>query len=438
MRSITLDFDDKTPIDDRLQEDFEKNVLLRVVGGENYKKKDFIMSHLCLDMFTKTSHKEIFKAIQAVQKRIKQGEDIKLNEVEIIAASKNEQIKKYILELAGEYITNYDCNYYINKLVKNWTYKLRKEAITDEEFEKIKELEQKYFIKNTVNSISAQTDELILEYYDKWESKPIKTYYPQLDAKIGNLFGGDLIILAGATGMGKTCFMLNLLTNMAEKGIKVLLFSLEMPLRQIQNRIIASRIGINSEKFRKFTMDNWEIKKYSDYALGEDFRKLPIEVCTQYDIKTHDIKNIVTSSDADIVFIDYLGLIKSDIKGSVYEQVSAISRELKLMANETNKPFIVAQQLNRIKNDRKIKKPILADIRDSGKIEQDADTILFVYRDAYYNTALKNDSMTIIVSKSRHTGGRCELQFRYDPNTQKIEDKIGEYMAATKQQRLGV
>lgn len=429
---------DNTPVDELLQEDFEKNVLLRIVGGENYKKKDFIMSHLCLEMFTKASHKEIFKAILAVQKRIKNGEDVKLNEIEIIAASKNEKIKKYILELCGEYITNYDCDYYINKLVNNWVLKMRREAVTDEEFEKIKQLEQKYFIKNNIVSISAKTDELVLDYFNKWDSKPIKTYYPQLDAKIGHLFGGDLVILAGATGMGKTCFMLNLLTNMAEHNIKVLLFSLEMPLRQLQNRIIASRTGINSDKFRKFQMDNFEIKKYSDYAMGNEFKKLQIEVCTKYDLTTADIRNIVTASDADIVFIDYLGLIKSDIRGSVYEQVSAISRDLKLIANETNKPFIVAQQLNRIKNERKQKKPVLSDIRDSGKIEQDADTILFVYREAYYNPALANDSMTIIIPKSRHTGGRCELQFRYNPDIQKIEDKIGEFMESQKQQRLGV
>ena len=153
---------------------------------------------------------------------------------------------------------------------------------------------------------------------------------------------------------------------------------------------------------------------------------------------TSDIRNMVSASDADIVFIDYLGLIKSEIRGSVYEQVSAISRDLKLIANETNKPFVVAQQLNRIKADRKQKKPILSDIRDSGKIEQDADTILFVYREAYYNPSLPNDSMTIIIPKSRHTGGRCELKFNYDPNSQKIEDKIGKYMESQKQQRLGV
>lgn len=437
MRSITLELDN-TPVDARLQEDFEKNVLLRIVGGENYKKKDFILNHLCLEMFTKTSHKEIFKAIQAVQKCIKNGENIKLDVVEIIAKSKNERIKKYLLELNEEYITNYDADYYVNKLVQNWALKLRREAVTDEEFEKIKNLEQKYYIQNNVCSISSKTGELVMEYFDKWESKPIKTYYPQLDAKIGNLFGGDLIILAGATGMGKTCFMLNLLTNMAEKGIKVLLFSLEMPLRQLQNRIIASRTGINSEKFRKFTMDNFELKKYSDYATGEDFKKLQIEVCTKYDLTTADIRNIVSSSDADIVFIDYLGLIKSDVRGSVYEQVSAISRDLKLIANEVNKPFVVAQQLNRIKQERKIKKPVLSDIRDSGKIEQDADTILFVYREAYYNPTLPNDTMTIIVPKSRHTGGRCELKFHYNADSQKIEDKIGAFMESQKQQRLGV
>ncbi len=426
------------PIDEQLQEDFEKNVLLRIVGGENYKKKEYIISHLSLEMFTKTSHKEIFKTILELQKRIKRGEDFKIDVVDIIGCSKNEKIKKYILELNEDYITNFDCDYYINKLIKNWALKLRKEAVTDEEFEKIKSLEQKYFIQNNVCSISDKTDELVIDYYNKWDSKPIKTYYPQLDDKIGHLFGGDYVIIAGATGMGKTCFMLNMLTNMAEHGVKALVFSLEMNLKQLQNRIIASRTGINSDKFRKFTLENWELKKYSDYADSEEFKKMQIEVCTKYDLTTTDIKNIVMSSDADIVFIDYLGLIKSEIKGSVYEQISDISRHLKLIANEVNKPFVVLQQLNRIKNDRKEKKPVLSDIRDSGKIEQDADTILFVFREAYYNKAAKNDSMTIIIPKSRHTEGRCELQFKYNPNTQLIEDKIGEYLEKQKQGKLGL
>ena len=165
-------------VDEKLQEDFEKNVLLRIVGGENYKKKDFVLSHLCLEMFTRPSHQEIFKAIMAVQKRIKNGENIKLNEVEIIEASKNERIKKYILELAGEYITNYDSDYYVNKLVSNWALKLRREAVTDEEFEKIKQLEQKYYIQNNLKMIASKTDELVMDYFDKWESKPIKTYFP--------------------------------------------------------------------------------------------------------------------------------------------------------------------------------------------------------------------------------------------------------------------
>ena len=431
-------FSEEITVDERMQEDFEKNVLLRIVGGTNYKKKDFILSHICIEMFTKPAHKELFKTIQKVQKRIRQGEDIKINDVSIIENSTNNKIKQYILELTQDYITNYDCEFYINKLVKNWTTKLRREAVTDEEFEKVKSLEQKYLINNNVTSISAKTDELIVDYYNKWESKPIKTYYPQLDAKIGHLFGGDVVILAGATSMGKTCFMLNMLTNMAEHGVKVLVFSLEMNLKQLQNRIISSRTQIKSDKFRKLSFDNFEMKKYADYALGEEFKKLQIEVCTKYDLTTTDIKNTVESSDADIVFIDYLGLIKSDIRGSVYEQVSAISRELKIIANETNKPFVVLQQLNRIKNERKQKRPILSDIRDSGKIEQDADTILFVFREAYYNTALPNDTMNIIISKSRHTDGRCELKFNYDADCQLITDKIGQWMEESKQKRLGL
>ena len=145
-----------------------------------------------------------------------------------------------------------------------------------------------------------------------------------------------------------------------------------MNKRQLQNRIISKQTGIKSDKFRKFTLDNYEIKKYSDYAFSEDLQNMELDVCTVFDITVPEIKEIILQSDADIIFIDYLGLIRSTEQGNTYEKVSAVSRELKLLANEINKPIVALHQLNRIPPERKDKRPKLSDLRDSGKIEQDS------------------------------------------------------------------
>lgn len=425
------------PINQQLRDEYERQILTMLIGGDNVEKKEHIISHLHPDMFTSSFYKKVYKSLldlHTQNKKIEVG-----NICEIL---KTEDLKKLTIELDKEYITNQNCDYYLEKIINDYLKRLLKECDSFEEYKKLEKLKQKYAIKKSISHISDATDELIVEYYNHWGSST-KSYYPQLDEVIGSFLGGDFIILAGATSMGKTCFALNLILNMTEKDKKVLLFSLEMNLKQLQNRIIANKIGIDSEKFRKFNLTNHEQKIYSEYAMGEEFKKIPLDVCTLYDITVPQIREIIQQSDADIIFIDYLGLIKSTENGNSYEKVSAVSRELKLLANEVNKPIVALHQLNRIPPERKDKKPKLSDLRDSGKIEQDADTIIFVYRESYYTGIIKDakkgeDTMEIIISKSRHTSGCKELKMQYFPKHQLIIDKIGELMKAQEQQRLGL
>lgn len=406
-----------TSINLELQHEYEREIICMLIGGNNHKKKSHIMQHTCKEMFT---HKLFRDFYDVILKIYNSGNEI--NVANVCEAISVENQQKLSIELDKEYITNANCDFYIGKLLDAYIKRLVIECKNLEDYKKIEQIKNKYSLKVNVQHVSFGADLIIPDYYVKWETA-IKTYYPSIDNKIGSLQGGDFLILAGAPGMGKTCMMLNLLTNMAVNGKKVLLFSLEMSLAQLQNRIISARTGINSDKIRNFTMTDDEVHRYSDYAESREFKSLKIEVSTDFNITVDKIKTCVLQSDADIVFIDYLGLISGDISRGSYEKVSEISRQLKLLALDTNKPFIVLHQLSRAAAERKDKRPQISDLRDSGKIEQDADFICFVYRPAYYGeTAMNKQELEFLIAKSRHSAGKAVVRMIYDGNKQKITD----------------
>lgn len=222
--------------------------------------------------------------------------------------------------------------------------------------------------------------------------------------------------------MGKTCMMLNIAASMAKLGKKLLIFSLEMNKEQLLNRIVSAETDLNSSKFRNGELTKDEEFQYWQYVYSDEFRNLDIQVCTEYNITASKIRSIVLGSNADVVFIDYMGLINGGNNKSSYERISEISRELKLMAMESNKPFIVLHQLNRANADRADKRPMLSDLRDSGKIEQDADMIGFVYRPAYYDENADKGLIQLMIAKNRHGISGVDCNLRFKPVTQKIND----------------
>lgn len=218
--------------------------------------------------------------------------------------------------------------------------------------------------------------------------------------------------------------MINLIANIAKQGYKVDLFSLEMSLKQIQNRLICSQARIDASKLRTQTLTGFEKSVYERY-IYEVLPSLPIKICTQYCIDVNKIRTLTKKSESDIVFIDYLGLISGGNPKSSYERMGDISRELKLAAMETNKPFFVLHQLNRGYADRQDKRPRLSDLRDSGKIEQDADTVCFIHRPAYFEPEKYRDfDLRFIIEKSRHTGSAKTAELWYDQTTQTVKEKF--------------
>lgn len=243
----------------------------------------------------------------------------------------------------------------------------------------------------------------------------------ELDKMITGLNKSDLIILGARPSMGKTSMALNIARNVAvDTGKTVCFFSLEMSRDQLAQRLLSSESGIDSSKLRtgELTADEWTMLTRAGAHLSET--NLYFDQTS--DITVPEIKaKLRRMKKVDLVIIDYLGLMHSArrIENRVQE-ISEITRNLKIMAKEFNVPVIVCSQLSRgTEGKGKSHKPGLADLRDSGSIEQDADIVLFLYRDAYYNNEksseddLSEESKSeCIVAKNRHgETGRVELHW---------------------------
>jgi replicative DNA helicase len=318
-RGITLVIKMTSPIGYQIHSEAEREILRMLIGTNNAERKAEIIEHTCADMFRQKEYRELYNTALSLYKQ-KKVIDVQ----SIIEESGKEQLKKLAVDVNKEYITSGNYRYYCEKLHRDFFKQLYKEAESNEDFLTIQCLQQKYSFKKATVKLGADADELIVDYYNKWGTA-IQTYYPSIDKALGTLQGGDFLVLAGATGMGKTCMALNLLMNMVNNGKQVLLFSLEMPLKQLQNRIISAKTGIEASKIRNFLMTDIEQQRYKNYIESEEFTSLNINVCTEYNITVDRIRRITEETEPDIVFIDYLGLVSSDINGNSYERVSQVS-----------------------------------------------------------------------------------------------------------------
>lgn len=424
-----------SPIDEVVYErqiELERTLLGMVIKGSE-PKKGHIMEHISRDMFIGHTNLEIFDMIQDQYKKHGMG---RLNPDSLINDYRAKEFKtgvfEALLDLEYEFITDLNCDFYIKQLQENWENRLAQSCSSLDDLKELEAAKKKYELadKKTLSYINDYEDiaDIVDAYENRTKLEPIKTGYEAIDSKIGYMQGGDLFIIAGATGMGKTCMMLNIAATMAKLGKKLLIFSLEMNKEQLLNRIVSAETDLNSSKFRNGELTKEEEQRYWDYVYSKEFENLNIQVCTEYNITTSKIRSIVLGSNADVVFIDYMGLISGGNKQSSYERISEISRELKLMAMESCKPFIVLHQLNRANADRSDKRPMLSDLRDSGKIEQDADMIGFVYRPAYYDDNADKGLIQLLIAKNRHGISGVDCNLRFKPVTQKINDIRSSYV----------
>ncbi len=243
-----------------------------------------------------------------------------------------------------------------------------------------------------------------------------KTGFSGLDKMLVQMGKGDLIIVGARPGMGKTSFALNIATNVAKTKKAVAIFSLEMSAEQLVNRLLSSEAMIDSGLLRtgQLKPEHWD--NLADVAASLSGCDIYIDDTSA--INTTNMKaKLRRIPNLGLVVIDYIGLMETTSKSdNRAQQVGEISRNLKIMAKEFGIPFVVCAQLNRGTEGRtgeSGKKPTLADLRDSGSIEQDADIVLFLYRDEYYSDikGTKNDDPNapsnaniaeVIIAKNRH------------------------------------
>ncbi len=250
----------------------------------------------------------------------------------------------------------------------------------------------------------------------------IPTGYYDLDNRTTGLHENELIILAGRPGMGKTALAINFATNIAINAKKsVALFSLEMSAEQLVNRMFASVGRIDLKKMRTGRLEHKDWKSLNEAMSQLADTKFFLDdtpgiTVSEMRSKCRRLKN--SDKGLDIIIVDYLQLISSSSKytGQRVQEVSEVSRDLKKLAMELKVPVIALAQLSRSVEARENKRPIMSDLKESGSIEQDADIVMFLYNDDYYNMKAKDKQTTtsteLIVSKHRNgSTGTVDLIF---------------------------
>lgn len=274
----------------------------------------------------------------------------------------------------------------------------------------------------------APIDSIVLDVIDQIEAASrqnsrvtgIPTGFIDLDNMLTGLHGSELILVAARPAMGKTAFVLNIAHHVAvKKKIPVAIFSLEMSKEQLVTRMIAMDSLVNSQKIQtgQLVDDEWDKIMESTEAIAD----APIFVDDNSAITVADLRSkcrkLKQNNNLGLIIIDYLQLMSTNKHVESRQQfISDTSRALKVLARELDVPVIALSQLNRAVDSRPDHKPVLADLRESGAIEQDSDVVMFIYRDDYYNpdTEKKGIAEIIIAKQRKGATGSVDLVWMQD------------------------
>ncbi|MBR1540431.1 MAG: replicative DNA helicase [Clostridia bacterium] len=252
-------------------------------------------------------------------------------------------------------------------------------------------------------------DELEKLFNQKGKISGITTGFVGIDRMTSGLHNSDLNIIAARPAMGKSAFAINIATNAAKSGIPTVIFNLEMSKEQVVNRILASEAMVDSNKLRTGQLDDNDWMKLA--SASGILSEAPIYIDDTPGISIMEIRTkcrkLKMERDIGLVVIDYLQLVTASGKknASREQEISEISRSLKILAKELNVPVIALSQLSRSAEKRQDdKRPMLSDLRESGAIEQDADIVMFIYREDYYNPDTPEKNVAEIIF-AKHRGG---------------------------------
>lgn len=391
------------------------------------------------DDFYKEAHGMIYQAIQNLYNNgspvdlITTVEELRrLGQLDAIGGT------AYLAQLSSEFTTTSNIEYYL-RLIKD---KATLRALIDKSSETIDaayddaeatstivELAEKNIFDITQGAYTSgltHIHEILLDSFKMMEERAANpgtitgttTGFIDLDFKLSGLQKSDLVLLAARPSMGKTALMVNISVNAAMRGkAKVAMFSLEMSKEQLTQRMISATAHVDLQKVisGKLTEDDWGKIVQAMTPLDE----LDIFIDDTPSISPLEVKakcrRIKAEKGLDLIVIDYLQLMEMGGKNeSRQQEISAISRSLKGIAKELDVPVIALSQLSRAPEMRADHRPILSDLRESGAIEQDADVVMFLYRDDYYHedSELKNIGEVIIAKHRNGPTGTVELLFK--------------------------
>lgn len=284
------------------------------------------------------------------------------------------------------------------------------------------------FIKNKlvhINDILTQRFEEFAEIHENPElvkKHRLQTGFSNMDHKLTGLKWWDMVIVAARPSMGKTAFAMNLAQNIGFGKKKVAIFSLEMSKEQLTDRMIASAMGIDSWKLQKWELEDHEFSKIWE----------AMEMLSEADIYIDDTawgnlvdlkskcRRLKMETGLNLIIIDYLQLMTNGNSMNRVQEVSEISRGIKSLARELDVPIIALSQLSRAVESRPDKRPVLSDLRESGSIEQDADIVMMIYREDYYDEFSERKGITDIFIRKNRNGPIWSVQLMFQKNNQKF------------------
>lgn len=400
-----------------------------------------VSEFIAADDFYKTSHQIIFRIMMRLQD---ERSPIDVLTVHTLLDNQGDLETiggiSYIAELAASTPTAANAAFYakivsekalLRKLIRQLTESVERAYSQDEPADDIFALAEKGIVAVTegrTRSGFRKISEIIDTNYDEIErlSKQkstvtgISTGYPALDAKTTGLHEGELIILAARPAMGKTAFALNIAANIGKLGQTVAIFSLEMGAESLVNRMVSSEGLIDAYSLRtgKLNDDDWSNLIIAQGALAD--RSIYVDDSPGIkitEIRARSRKLAQEQGGLGLILIDYLQLISGTGKENRQQEVSEISRQLKVLAKELKVPVLALSQLSRGVEQREDKRPKLSDLRESGSIEQDADIVAFIHREAYYqnpnDTEVELDNKAEIIFAKNRSGetGTAELMW---------------------------
>lgn len=398
-----------------------------------------VSQHLNIESFYLKAHQIIYKGTLVLY-----GEGKKVDYITLMTWLQDNKLTDYIKDLSiiadfvNQVITiGYLEDYlaliyekYLRRLLIDLGYGIIESGYSTEiPLEKIfSRIEQKLFLLNDQKQkkVFSSSAEILTQILEEIKEKLKTTKLPgllssfsDLDAITQGFQNSDLIIIAGRPSMGKTAFSLTLAKNIAMRfSIKIVFFSLEMTKQQLFYRLLSTETLISQTKLRsgRITREEWVHINNAIYTLSN--LSLYIDDTPNITISEmhFKIKRLKQEKDKPLgaIFIDYLQLLEDIEKNdNRVQELSKITRNLKKLARELNIPIIVMSQLSRNVETRTNKRPMLSDLRESGSIEQDADIVMMLYRDEYYNTnTLEKNIIEIILAKHRNGPvGTAKLKF---------------------------